>query len=352
MVRFWWLSWGGWIIILVKEVCIIRTLIIDNYLIEAPIIDILQRLRVSIKTDKLKDIIQKTDYIMVTCPHHKDGRESHPDCGIYIGEDSKKTYGFVHCFACNWAVNFVTFVQDCFESSEAFAKKWLIDNYGRLINSTTSIGDTIKIDKKTNIKVIDSSQLDTFATWCPYLSKRGISRATCNRFNVKYDAEHRQVVFPCYDITGRLIMLVRRSIDNKIFYMDKGVEKPVYGLDKVVEANIRTVLITEGPFDCLSANEYGFPAIATLGTPSIEQINEINKSCITTIYTMFDNDSAGKKFTEFLKTRLDKRILVVEVRIPQGKKDINDLTKEEFINAIENAKKFDTIKLKFTKKVV
>lgn len=329
-----------------------RSLIIDNYAIDTPLLDILQRLRVSITTGKLKDIEPKNDYIMVTCPHHKDGHEANPDCGVYIGDDSKRTYGFAHCFACGWAVSFVTFVQECFESSEAFAKHWLISNYGRPIQGRVSIGDAINLNKTNKVKVLDNEALDDFASWCPYLTKRGISRATCARFNIKYDAEHRQVVFPCYDELGRFVMMARRSIDSKVFYMDKDVEKPVYCLDKVIANDIKTVVITEGPFDCLSANEYGFPAIATLGTPSIDQINKINRSCINTIYTMFDNDDAGKSFTEFLKSRLNKRILIVEVKIPQGKKDINDLTKDEFINAIKNAKKADKITLKFAKRVV
>ena len=329
-----------------------RVLYIDNYMIDTPIIDILHKLKVTINTGKLKDIVPKNDYIMVTCPHHKDGKEARPDCGIYIGDDQARTYGFAHCFACSWAVDFVRFVQECFESSEAYAKNWLITNYGKLIKTRVSLGQPINLNKSNTVKVLDSDQLNNFASWCPYLLKRGISRATCNKFNVKYDAEHRQVVFPCYDETGRFVMMARRSIDSKIFYMDKNVEKPVYCLDNIIANNIKTAIITEGPFDCLSANEYGFPAIATLGTPSIDQIAKINKSCINTLYLMFDNDDAGKNFTEFLKSKLDRRILTIEVKIPQNKKDINDLTKDEFITAIKNAKQNDKISLKFTKKVV
>ena len=53
---------------------------------------------------------------------------------------------------------------------------------------------------------------------------------------------------------------------------------------------------------------------------------------------MFDNDEAGRKFTRTLKNRLDKRILVVEVKLPDGKKDINDLEFEEFENILKIAK--------------
>ena len=45
---------------------------------------------------------------------------------------------------------------------------------------------------------------------------------------------------------------------------------------------------------------------------------------------MFDNDPWGNKFLTYLKDRLDKRILLVEVQLPFGRKDINDLSKDEF----------------------
>ena len=53
---------------------------------------------------------------------------------------------------------------------------------------------------------------------------------------------------------------------------------------------------------------------------------------------MFDNDDAGRKFTRLIKSKLDKRILVVEVKLPEGKKDINDLSFEEFQNILKTAK--------------
>jgi hypothetical protein len=38
-----------------------------------------------------------------------------------------------------------------------------------------------------------------------------------------------------------------------------------------------------------------------------------------------------------LKTRLAKHIIVKEVKLPQGKKDLNELTKEEFDKCIQEA---------------
>ena len=65
---------------------------VDNYIINKPIIDILYRLQLTLTNGKLKDIKKPSggaDNIVVTCPHHGDGRESTPACNIYIGEDGK-----------------------------------------------------------------------------------------------------------------------------------------------------------------------------------------------------------------------------------------------------------------------
>ena len=68
------------------------------------------------------------------------------------------------------------------------------------------------------------------------------------------------------------------------------------------------------------------------------QIDLLNNSGLRVIYTMFDNDDAGKKFTNILNKRLRKDLFVINVPILyNNKKDINDLTYDEFWNCIEKA---------------
>lgn len=132
-------------------------------------------------------------------------------------------------------------------------------------------------------------------------------------------------------------MMPKRSIDTKTFYLDKDIEKPVYCLDYIVKNQFKTAIITEGPFDCLTGWEYGYPTCATFGKISDYQIDQLNKSCLNILYTCFDNDAAGKSFTEILKKKLDKRIIIIEVQLPQGKKDLNELSKEELDKIIKKA---------------
>ena len=317
-----------------------RQLIIDNYVINKPIEEILTLLKLSLTNGKLKDIENKGDNILVTCPHHDGGHEKTPACNIYIGNDTKLPYGYFNCFVCGEKGSFLKFVAECFDAPESYAKAWLLKNFGgELVAKNLFMGEPIVLNRNKGIKKhLDESILDQYQTWNPYLAKRKLSREICELFKVRYDPKYRQVIFPAYDINGNLVMLTKRSIDTKSFYLDKDVEKPVYCLDYVMKNNIKTVLITEGPFDCLTGWEYGFPTIATFGKISDYQIEQINKSCINIIYAAFDNDAAGKSFLETLKRKSTKRIIVIETKFPLGRKDLNDLTKEELQEIIKNAR--------------
>ena len=132
-------------------------------------------------------------------------------------------------------------------------------------------------------------------------------------------------------------MIPKRSIDTKSFYLDKELEKPVYCLDYINKNNYKAAIITEGPFDCLTGWEYGFPTCATWGQPSPYQIEQLNKSSINVLYLAFDNDEAGQRFSRQIKRSLDKRILIKEVQLPPGRKDINECSKEEFVACMQKA---------------
>lgn len=317
-----------------------RQLIIDNYVINKPIEEILTLLKLSLTNGKLKDIENKGDDILVTCPHHDGGHEKTPACNIYIGNDTKLPYGYFNCFVCGEKGSFLKFVAECFDAPESYAKAWLLKNFGgELIAKNLFMGEPIVLNRNKGVKKhLDESILDQYQTWNPYLAKRKLSREICELFKVRYDPKYRQVIFPAYDMNGNLVMLAKRSIDVKSFYLDKDVEKPVYCLDYVMKNNIKTVLITEGPFDCLTGWEYGFPTIATFGKISDYQIEQINKSCINIIYAAFDNDAAGRSFLETLKRKLTKRIIIIETKFPAWRKDLNDLTKEELQEIIKNAR--------------
>ena len=316
---------------------------VDNYIIETPLYEVVCQLKMVLTNGKLREIKSWSagdDNIVVTCPnrHHKGGREAHAAMNIYVGTSSKVPYGYCKCWSCDFQCSFTKFVAECFECSEEFAKNWLKEKFGKLATNNIILCDDIVIKQNKIPARLPASYLDQFQDWHPYLAERKLSREVCELFKVKYDPLTSQIIFPCFDTSGRIIMAPRRSTYNKTFYITKDIDKPVYCLDYIINNNITTAMVCEGPIDVLTCYTYGYPAIGTWGNPSPTQINAINKSPIKVLYLAMDNDQAGRRMANTIRASLDPRIIVKEVHWLYGKKDPNEHSYEEFKKVMEIAK--------------
>lgn len=314
---------------------------INNKVINTPLLEIVKTIQSQIYNGKLKIIKNRGDNIRVTCPFHKGGLENRASADIYIGDKTDiLDYGWFKCFTCGEQGPFYKFVAECFDISETSAKHWLIENFADSeIEYTVDLPPMDFSKKKTEF--IPEAILETFESFHPYMIQRKLSKRIIEVFEVKYDSNTKCLVFPVRDEFGRLVSLIRRSVEDKTFIIEKDTEKPLYLMHYMKKNNIQKCMITEGPIDALTACTYGFPCIATLGAISEHQIDLINKSSIRVLYTMFDNDVAGKRFEQKLMNKIRKDILVIHVPIPfANKKDINDLSQEEFdycVNLAEQA---------------
>ena len=140
---------------------------VDNYVITTPLYEVVTKLKLSLTNGKLKDIkpeASNKDNIVVTCPnrHHSGGRENSPAMNIYVGDNSKIPYGYCKCWACDFQCKFTQFVAECFESSEDFAKHWLIDNFGILSESNVLTEPDIVIPMHKKKIGLPSNFLDNF----------------------------------------------------------------------------------------------------------------------------------------------------------------------------------------------
>lgn len=111
----------------------------------------------------------------------------------------------------------------------------------------------------------------------------------------------------------------RRLSDREPRYLNLRLPKPLLGLASVKGD---AVVVTEGPFDWLTAVEWGFWAVALLGTrvpgnvaQSLERFDEV--------YLALDPDEAGREATAELCKRLGER--AIPVVLPQGVSDLNGL---------------------------
>ena len=303
-------------------------LIVNNYLINAPIIEILKKLKSELSNGKLQRIVPKGDDVRVTCPFHKDGVERHESCGVYSGDSDEIMYGNFHCFTCGESGPLWHFIAGCLDKSDDFGKQWLIERFGTLyVNRALNLQE-IELSNQSHIKTLDASKLQEMQNFHPYMIQRKLSPEICEKFSVKYDTVSKCLVFPVWDEKNNLVMLTRRSVFNKFFIIDEDAEKPIYLLNYIKMNNIKKVLVCESQINCLYAWSLGFPAIALFGTGTKYQYEILNKSGIRHYVLCFDGDTAGDKGTERFKNNIRKDVFIDVVKVPRGK-DLNDLSEED-----------------------
>ena len=301
---------------------------IKNKIIKASITTILKQCRSELKNNKLKDIVDKGNNVLVTCPVHKNGQENHPSCNIYAASDDRLTYGTCHCFTCGFVSNLSNFISACFdESDESFGDDWLIERFGSVLIDNSIYLPEIKLDKEK--KYLDPNILKNYKYYNDYLFNRHISKTIIDKFNIGFDPKDQCVTFPVYDEHDKLVMITKRSIKDKRFYIDKDIEKPVYLLNEAIKNNDTTIYVVESQINALTLYTWNYPAVALFGTGSKYQYNILKRSGIRHYILCFDGDQAGDKGIEKFKENMPDDIFVEIKTIPRGK-DVNNLSKEEF----------------------
>lgn len=321
---------------------------IKNRIITSSIIDIINKLRESAPRDCFKDILMKnysdnSPNVVVTCPNieHSEGKEKHPSCSIFNRRDDPKIpYGWVHCFSCGYSKSLPAMIGDLFEEDVHYGEQWLLQNAESSYIETLDYIPEIKIEDSTtvlkNTKGIDESILMNYNYYHPYMQVRKLSKEVVDKFQIGYDPGSECITFPVRDIFGKLVMVTKRSVKGKYFFIPSKVEKPLYLLDDIIKNNYKIAMITEAQIDALTAYTYGFPCCATMGEISDTQISILNSCGITNFIAAFDNDEAGKRFTSILREKLNIDILITELNIPEGFKDINDLDRNTFDKLLNN----------------
>lgn len=309
---------------------------VDNHIIREPIINILNKLKSELHNGLLKDIAEKSEDVIVTCPRHKGGNESHPSLQIYNKSNNPKLErGFFHCFTCQYSGPLYRLVADCLEVSEEYGKKWLIDNFsdGLVIDTIKTPEIDLSVKKEEN-SYLDPSTLIQYDYYHPYMWQRKLTKEVVDKFRVGYDKVRDAITFPVWDEKNNLIMVTKRSTKTKSFYIEKGKEKPVYLLNYAQATNFPFIIVCESQIDALYAWSLGYPAIAMIGVGSPHQYKVLNKCPIRSYALMFDNDNAGRKASKEFQNNIRKDVFIINVDLPSNRKDINDLSREEFENTL------------------
>lgn len=300
---------------------------VSNKYISEDILTILQDIKSEVP-DKLGSFKRSGTGIAVTCPSHADGKEKNPSCFINVDSNSIEE-GTFHCFTCGVSGDFSKFVGLCFNKSSSFGTNWLLNRYSTIDKPTLNLPIIDLSQKYISKKYLDESILDSFDSYHPYMSKRGISDEVIKEFNLKYDRNTQCVVFPVYDEKNRLSFLTRRTVEGKKFIIDKNASKAVvYGLNKA--QYYKEVYVVESQINCLVLWSWGYPAVALLGAGTTkEQLKTLSNSPIRSFILCYDGDQAGKHGAELFQKYISKSKFTTNIVLPNGK-DVADLTKTEF----------------------
>lgn len=286
------------------------------------------------------------DDVMVCCPYHKGGQERRPSAGI------RKSDGLLHCLACGKTVGLDEMIANCFGRTDpVWGYRWLLQNFAVVkVENRKELNFDISRKKRPTRKQAESvseEELDSYRYIHPYLYERGLTDEVIERFDIGYDKVTDSITFPVRDWRntdfGKTMFIAKRQIKTKRFDLPKDREKPLYGLyeiNQIIKSDRRIfgcqmIYVCEGLFDCLRLWSNNLPAVAGFGCLFSEyQMKLLAGAPTRKLILAFDNDKAGRDGAERVRQSV-KHMLITEVILPPGRKDIGECTDEEIQNLKE-----------------
>lgn len=269
-------------------------------------------------------------HFLVFCPYHYNVNT--PACEI------DKSNGMFICFACGESGSITDMVMHTTKRTYFEAT--------RLINSNRDAVDIEKqiddfIDKPTELPEFDIELIRTLNANLlssdraqQYFDSRKISEYAQRELMLGYSHKQDMVTVPVFDVDGRCMGFVGRSIEGKVFKNSTGLPKSkvLFNLNR---SKYKKIVVVESSFDAIRLWQLGIPAVATLGaTVSRNQVSLLQKYA-SSIIVCPDNDDAGKTLQDkVIKFISNKSIEVVHLN--KGK-DIGDLNDDEIVNTFNNA---------------
>lgn len=338
-------------------------MIINDVMFNASLSEILIELKAQLNANGInlfRTFKDSGNNIMTECPYHKGGQERKPSAGFH------KDTGIFHCFTCGETHSLQEVISNCFGKDDygVYGWNWLLKNFltigveerkdvsldlerdtnNRLNDTNVSYAGDIATgnnvgwgDNKSHVRCyISEQELDGYRYIHPYMYERKLTDEIISTFDIGFDKDTESITFPIRDIHGNTLFVARRSTKVKWFNYPKDAEKPLYGIYELskLEKYPDEIIVCESMFDALTCWVYGKYAVALNGLGNELQFKQLRELPCRKLILATDNDSAGLKARIVLRSRI-KNKLITEYLFPENKKDINELSKEEFDNLIE-----------------
>lgn len=190
-----------------------------------------------------------------------------------------------------------------------------------------------------------------YATFLPakgreFLAQRGITSESISKWRLGWAPDEARLVIPAHDERDILRFLIRRAVrpkDQPKYLYTEGFPKTslLFGACALDLGMVKShgLVLVEGSIDTIVNHQNGLTNTGgILGTGiSDAQVKIISRlQGLRRIYLMFDKDTAGVRNIEIAVRKLRKWPLFI-VRLPKGKYDPAELTREEAWKEIERA---------------
>lgn len=328
---------------------------INNSYITEDINNILIELRKQLDLKGIKlfsKIIVSGDNIQTNCPFHNGGQERKPSFGILSKQKGNEEAGTCHCFACGWTGSFAEMVSNIFGYDDLglYGGKWLVRNFltvqvenrpdilegfnGRNNFNTNCISNN---STSNTTAFISEEELDKYRVYHPYMWKRKMTPEVVEIFDIGYDKDTNCITFPVRDEYGNCVFVARRSVISKFFNYPQNAEKPVYGLYELSQLTNYPdeVIICESMIDTITCWVYGKYAVALNGLGNDLQFKQLRSMPNRKFILATDMDKAGQSARVRLKKQLTNKLVSEYIWDIKMAKDINDMTKEQFLGLKE-----------------
>lgn len=286
----------------------------------------------------MEDLIEKIDILAYISQYVKLTPKGEEYVGLSPFTNEKTPSFFVHpekkcwyCFSCGEGGSIIKFVQKYHKTNYEQAIKMLA-SYGHIsLGSEDTIMKIIRRYKKKEEEVmpvreeLKSDIMDQYmdidiTSWI----NEGISKEVLKKYQVRYDSERCRIVFPVWDVDGKLINIKGRAAHSQwkefgmakyIYYYPLGRNDLLWGyhwhLKDILEKN--EVILVEGEKSVMKLESYGINNAVALGTSHIskEQMRILLKLRVDIVVAL-DRDKKGVQDKNLINLAKYNKCYIIE----------------------------------------
>ena len=199
--------------------------------------------------------------------------------------------------------------------------------------------------------VLPEARLERYRGSYPrYAITRGMTKETCNTWELGYDTQHKRLVFPVRRHDGKLVGLTGRLLPSEQeraeaegillskYHNYAGLDKGRYIFGEHLLKRLTPVIICEGQIDAIITwQALGIPTVAPLGEGfSTTHARTIASFEPPVVYLFPDNDAAGRLAAEKFEYALHGR-MPLKLMMPPPGLDPGELSDAQMWDALNAA---------------